>query len=67
MNTLSKCFEDIVEKLGDLINRVRMFNKKKFKNLVEHSLSNTLNEILEENNKLNIMEVVTNINVYVNQ
>ncbi|KAL4483955.1 hypothetical protein ABPG72_013961 [Tetrahymena utriculariae] len=67
LNVLSKCFEELVEKLGDLITRLRMFNKRKFKNLVESSLSNTLKEVFEENNKLNILEIITDINVFVNQ
>lgn len=66
LNVLSKCFEELVEKLGDLITRLRMFNKRKFKNLVESSLSNTLKEVFEENNKLNILEIITDINVFVN-
>lgn len=67
LNVLNKCFEELVEKLGDLITRLRMFNKRKFKNLVESSLQNTLKEVFEENNKLNIIEIITDINVFVNQ
>lgn len=63
---ISECFEELVEKLGDLITRLRMFNKKKFKNLIETSLENTLREVFEENNRLNIFEIVTDINVFVN-
>lgn len=43
-----------------------MFNKKKFKHLVEHSLSHTLKEVFEENTRLNILKIVTDINVFVN-
>lgn len=67
LEVLGKCFAEIIEKLGDLIDRLRKFNRKKFRNLVEGSLANTLKEVFEENNKLNLLESITDINVFVNQ
>lgn len=35
--------------------------------MVESSLTNTLKEVFEENNKLSVIEIITDINVFVNQ
>ena len=43
-----------------------MFNKRKFKILVEQSLSNSINEVIDENYKLNLLEILLSLSVQLN-
>ena len=44
---LQECFGNILGKMGELIKKLRLFNNKKFRILVQKSVQSVISEMLE--------------------
>lgn len=63
----SQSFVELLQKIGDLIKRLKQFNKKKFKFLIQYSFANMLGIVIQQIHKISILDIITNINIYLNQ